>query len=86
LPLVLLLNLVMVRRVAATGALWWASGLQHLCGQLQLDFVMVKTWFLKHEADPYLAAYDEVQIEGYTFYFRKDSPRVLWDRVAALRR
>ncbi|MBX3080287.1 MAG: hypothetical protein KF716_01550 [Anaerolineae bacterium] len=66
---------------------WYAGHLKwdysYSIGQLHPD-VIVELWFLEEGAAPYLVDYDKVNISGWTFYFRKDSPRVLWDKVQTL--
>lgn len=50
-------------------------------GALKPD-VIVQLWEEDHKsAEPYLADYESVTIDGLPFYLRKDSPLLLWNKI-----
>ena len=50
-------------------------------GKLKPDIVL-QLWKHKEEAKPYLKRdYKKIRIENYTFYFRKNSPNILWNII-----
>jgi len=53
-------------------------------GQLKPD-VILQIWREPEDAAPYLDPYVAAQFGPDTWWLRKDSPYILWDRIAALR-
>lgn len=52
-------------------------------GQLQPD-VIAQIWDgTEEEAEPYLANYERYVVDGIPYYFRIDSPNILWDQLTA---
>jgi hypothetical protein len=55
-------------------------------GQLKPD-VITQLWREGEEANPYLnPSYRQTVLSGFTLFLRKDSSKILWDRVERLER
>jgi len=60
----------------------WDYG--HSIGQLKPD-VVAQLWESREEAQPYLDNdYQEVVLQGSSFYLLKGSNNILWDKVKEL--